>query len=514
MNGVIQRMPQAAAQERYDVIVVGGGLYGACVALVAARRGLRCLLLEKHDFGAGATANHFRLVRGGFQTLPSLRIDRLRRSIRRQGWFLSCFGDLVEPTGCLMPLDGRGLRHRALMTAFLSAHHRLLKQQAAAMPALHSLARGRILGLSETIEQYPGVDSRALEGSVLWYEARVVRPQRLMMETLHWADHEGAVLLNYVEAVGLLRYDRRITAVRAVDHVAGESLEFRTKAVVNCAGQACGDVAERFDRRRGRLNRRVLAYSVLLDLPPPAPWLIALPARRGGSPYMLAPLGNCTVAGVAYRGADSSDARPDLVDLDERLHDLNRAVPSLRLRLRNVRGIQAGLLPAAAGSTPRPAAQPLLLDHGSRNGPVDLYSLVGAEFAAAPEAAAAVVQRLLGGRPTEGAPPLARPTTMQWAPSAEMLLGGSADPATQAAVAGLAASESVVHLEDLVLRRLDGAIASTDIQRLGQYVCEMLDWPPQRRQAELARLRRAVPADPLHRSGTRIVRAAHGPALA
>ena len=77
---MIVRNIEHAAKETYDVIIVGGGIYGAMLALEATARGLRPLLVENHDFGSQTSFNSFRLLHGGLRYLQSMDIIRLRES--------------------------------------------------------------------------------------------------------------------------------------------------------------------------------------------------------------------------------------------------------------------------------------------------------------------------------------------------------------------------------------------------------------------------------------------------
>lgn len=118
---MIRRDPAAAAQESYDLIVIGGGIYGIALALESSRRGWRPLLLERGDFGGETSLNSLGIVHGGLRYLQSLDIIRFRESVAERRWFLAHFPDLVEPLKCLMPLYGGGLRRRSVIAAALSA---------------------------------------------------------------------------------------------------------------------------------------------------------------------------------------------------------------------------------------------------------------------------------------------------------------------------------------------------------------------------------------------------------
>ena len=95
---------------RYDLIVVGGGIYGMCLALEASRRDLRPLLLERDDFGGATSLNSLRILHGGLRYLQTLVIPRFFESVEQRAWFMANFRPLCRVLPCLMPLYGKGLR--------------------------------------------------------------------------------------------------------------------------------------------------------------------------------------------------------------------------------------------------------------------------------------------------------------------------------------------------------------------------------------------------------------------
>ncbi|MFB3103980.1 MAG: FAD-dependent oxidoreductase, partial [Pseudomonadales bacterium] len=113
------------ANDQFDLIVVGGGIYGACLVLESARRGLRPLLLERDDFGGGTSWNSLRIVHGGLRYLQHLDLARYRLSASEQAWWLNQFPDQVQPLSCLLPLYNRGLRSTHLMRAALWMNNHL-----------------------------------------------------------------------------------------------------------------------------------------------------------------------------------------------------------------------------------------------------------------------------------------------------------------------------------------------------------------------------------------------------
>jgi len=98
---IIGRNTEQAEKDRFDLIIVGGGIYGAMLMLEAARAGLKSLLLEKADFGGGTSFNNLRIVHGGLRYLQTLHLSRMRESVTERRWFLQTFPEFVHPLPCL-----------------------------------------------------------------------------------------------------------------------------------------------------------------------------------------------------------------------------------------------------------------------------------------------------------------------------------------------------------------------------------------------------------------------------
>jgi len=105
--------------KNFELIIIGGGIYGIMIALESARRGISTLLLEKRDFGAHTTLNHLKTVHGGLRYLQSADIIRFTESVKERRWFLKYLGEYVKPMPCVMPLYGDGLYKNSVFRAAL-----------------------------------------------------------------------------------------------------------------------------------------------------------------------------------------------------------------------------------------------------------------------------------------------------------------------------------------------------------------------------------------------------------
>lgn len=454
--GDLQRDPRRAASAAYDLVVVGGGIHGAAALLEAVRRGLSALLVERDDFGGATTWNSLHILHGGLRYLQSLDLRRFRESVGERRRQLTDFPDLVEPLPCLMPLydppRGGRLRRRLPFRAALAANEALSRERV--------LPPGRLLDVAETLRLCPGVDRTGLRGAALWYDAMVPDVSRLLIEMLRWAASCGAAALNYLEAEELRVERGRVAGIVARDRVSGERLEIAARAVLNCAGPWGRRLAGRFDRDLPSLAQPVLGFNLLLDRPAPSKTALAVAAPGPGTQtWFLLPWQGKLLAGTAYVPGEGApgESGPAVAAIEHFLDQLNAALPGLGTQHGEVLRVHWGWLPAAPGAAAVPGSRPVIHDHGRRGrngGPAGLVSLSGVKLTTARVLAERALATLFGRRvrpPVEERPVADPPLLLEGLAR----LAEDDPPAARSWLAAFAARQSVLELDDLLLRRTD-----------------------------------------------------------
>ncbi|MGH8576362.1 MAG: FAD-dependent oxidoreductase [Gammaproteobacteria bacterium] len=508
---VIARDPEGASRERYDLIIIGGGIHGAMLLLEAGRRGLRSLLVERGDFGGETSFQSLRIVHGGLRYLQALDLPRFFESVRERRWFLRTFPELVTPLPCLMPLYGDGLRRRGVLGAALFANDLLSLHRNHGVGLDRKVRRGRLISAAEVRSRFPDVDGSGLRGAALWYDARMPDSQRLLMETLRWACALGGRALNYVEAQGLCAADGAVSGISAIDTETGLDHRYHASVVVNATGPWSRGLAARFDRDAPELFRPSLAWNVWFARPAPSDCALALTARdkRGARTYFLHPWKGRLLAGTGHgpwRG-DVEQPRPSEAELDEFLADLNTAVPGWSLRRAEVVRVFAGLLPARREGDATLAVRPVIRDHGMQGGPEGLFSVSGVKFTTSRLCAEKTLECIARRFPPKDREKLrprsharARPAPQEgWQLDAGELRAGpnaESDPGTHGgvplrwrkALSRLIADESVQHLDDLVFRRTTLWEDPEGTASAAGELALLFGWGPSRAEEERSRL--------------------------
>ena len=467
MAGLSSRDPIGLDGEPFDLIVVGGGIYGSTLALEAARRGMRPLLVERDDFGQHTSANSFRILHGGLRYLQTLNLRRFFESVSERRWFLRAFPDHVSPFPFLMPLYREGLRRPSILRTALKANDFLSSARNRGVRADCGISPGRILPPEEVRSLYPGVPCEGLAGGGLWHEAIMAQPQRIIMEILRWGESRGAVALNYVSAEEVQTEAGAVKGIWARDRVSGRRVQFHAPVVVNCCGPWVRDFLKRADRDLPRLFHRSLAINLYLDCPPDFEVGLGVSARgRGEQTYFLYPWRDGVMAGTYHVPSSGISGRmdPSRAHVEAFLGRLRDAVPSLGASADRVLHVQWGELPVVKEGTVGLSAREIIHEHGRAGGPEGLLSVSGVKFTVARRVAVRVLRRLRrrGLLPNSVSPADSPPPSLPTPTLAEALGLMENDPdRLDDLVRRIIETESVLHIEDLLLRRMDWGARGT-----------------------------------------------------
>lgn len=219
------------SKELWDFIVIGGGATGLGSAVDAAARGYRVLLLEGHDFAKGTSSRSTKLVHGGVRYLKQGNISLVLEALHERGLLCQNARHLVHHQSFIVPI------YTWWEGPFYGVGMKVYDQLAGRL----GLAPSKILSKDETVERIPTIETDGLREGVIYYDGQFddARLACNLMQTIY--DH-GAVALNYMNVVGLLKQGDLIQGVRARDEETGEEFELRARGVINATGVFCDAV--------------------------------------------------------------------------------------------------------------------------------------------------------------------------------------------------------------------------------------------------------------------------------
>ena len=222
----LQNLEQAS-KEHFDLIVIGGGITGSGIALDAASRGMKVLLLDKQDFAAGTSSRSTKLIHGGLRYLKQLEFGLVRQVGRERTILYQNAPYLVYPEKLLLPIYKSGSLGFA-STSFALWFYDLLA-------GVQKKECRKMLSKQKAIQEEQMLSEEGLLGAGLYYEYRT-DDARLTMEVLKTAVNYGAHAFNYLELNDFIESDGQIRGVKTTDLIHGNAYEFSAKYVVNATG--------------------------------------------------------------------------------------------------------------------------------------------------------------------------------------------------------------------------------------------------------------------------------------
>jgi glycerol-3-phosphate dehydrogenase len=234
----------ALTADPFDLVVIGGGITGAGVALDGASRGYSVALVERDDFASGTSSRSSKLIHGGLRYLQNFDLGLVREALLERSLLVRLAPHLVRPLPLLVPsfdnkrpdrLMGVGLNMYDRMATDTLRRRSRRKQAEAAGEEYWSPDRHRIIDGDEVNDLLPALASREPTAAYLFYDCQT-DDARLVLTVLGEAERFGTVCLNRAPVTDLLDEDGRAAGVRCVDEVSGEAFEIRAANVVNATG--------------------------------------------------------------------------------------------------------------------------------------------------------------------------------------------------------------------------------------------------------------------------------------
>lgn len=356
-------------RETFDVLIVGGGITGAGLALDAVARGLRVALVEKRDFAAGTSSRSTKLIHGGLRYLEHFEFSLVREGLRERALLLKNAPHLVEPLPFLIPIYADARRN----------YDRPLKMRAGLwlydfLAAGYHFGRHRRLGREEALRLAPQLDADGLQGAFLYQDART-DDARLVIEIIKTAYARGAAIANYATVSGWITeanagQPERIVGARLRDEVTGAEFSLRARIIINATGVWLEEIGKnriskaevshsRADSQRrsaapGRQVRPSKGVHITVArerLRVEAACLI--PALTGHRFYFVVPWQgrvNIGTTDTDYQG-DKDAPRALAQEVAEILDAINAYFPEARLRAADVISSWAGLRPLISAAS-------------------------------------------------------------------------------------------------------------------------------------------------------------------
>ncbi len=330
---------KAITSETFDLVVIGGGITGAGIALDAASRGLKVVLLEKGDFASGTSSKSTKLIHGGLRYLKQFDFWLVKEVGSERAIVHKLAPHLVLPEKMLLPLIEGGSYGKWLTSIGLKVYDILAQ--------VTGEDKRQMLEKKEALKKEPLLPKKLLKGAGFYAEYRT-DDSRLTIENIKTSLQYGARALNYAEVTDF-RYDGqgRVSGVVANDLIGGKTFEVDSRYVISAAGPWVDELRSVNNSKKGK--RLHLTKGVHLVFP-----YEKLPVRQSvyfdvpdGRMIFAIPRGRITYVGTTDTNydADKDDVRTDLADAIYLISAVNNMFPSIELEMSDIESSWAGLRP-------------------------------------------------------------------------------------------------------------------------------------------------------------------------
>jgi glycerol-3-phosphate dehydrogenase len=336
----------ALARREHQVLVVGGGVVGAGVALDAATRGLSVGLVEERDFASGTSSASSKLIHGGLRYLEQLNLGLVREALSERALLLQRIAPhLVRPVPFLFPLS-----HHMWERAYVGSGVSLYDTLGFSLGLTRGLPAHRQLSRRGALRLAPALRRSAITGAVVYWDAQVDDARYVAMLARTAAGY-GARLASRTRVTGFLREGERVTGVRAVDLETGAELEMRAQQVVNATGVWTDDI-QALVGGRGIINVRVSKGVHLVVPRDRIHSSTGIITKTPVSVLLVIPWGRHWIVGTTDSDFSGDRARPTATadDIAYLLAQANRLL-SVPLVPGDVTAVYAGLRPLLAGES-------------------------------------------------------------------------------------------------------------------------------------------------------------------
>ncbi|WP_340372322.1 glycerol-3-phosphate dehydrogenase/oxidase [Peribacillus sp. FSL E2-0218] len=243
-------------KDKYDVLVIGGGITGAGIALDATTRGMKVALVEMQDFAAGTSSRSTKLVHGGLRYLKQFEIKMVAEVGKEREIVYENGPHVTTPEWMLLPMHKGGTFGKFSTSIGLRVYDFLA--------GVKKAERRKMLSIDETLAREPLVKKEGLKGGGYYVEYRT-DDARLTIEVMKAAVDKGATPINYTRVDKLLYENGKVSGVQVADLLSGGAYEIHADKIINAAGPWVDSIREKDQSKQGKTLKLSKGVHVVID---------------------------------------------------------------------------------------------------------------------------------------------------------------------------------------------------------------------------------------------------------
>lgn len=379
----------------WDVVIIGGGATGLGIAVDAASRGYKTLLLEAHDFAKGTSSKATKLVHGGVRYLAQGNISLVYEALHERGRLHKNAPHLVRVMPHVVPA------YRIFDLPFYGSGLLLYSVLAGRL----GFGFSRIISRNEALTLAPTLNQQQLKGGIVYYDGQF-DDSRLAITLMRTAFNYGATLVNHMPVTGFVHEGQKIVAVHAQDRETGVTHTIHAKSFINATGVFVDDVRKLDNASIKPLLARSQGIHIVVDRSfLPGDHAVMIPKTADGRVLFALPWHDCVVIGTTDTPVAHADIEPrPLADEVEFVLSHTEKYLTRRPQPHEVLSVFAGLRPLVKAGGDSGNTKALSRDHTIIFAESGLMTITGGKWTTyrhmAEDAVNQISQRAgLGNRP-------------------------------------------------------------------------------------------------------------------
>ena len=350
-RGTRQESIEKMQHEKLDLLIIGGGITGAGVALQAAASGIKTGLIEMQDFAEGTSSRSTKLVHGGIRYLKTFDVEVVADTVGERAVVQGIAPHIPKPDPMLLPIyedEGATTFNMFSVKVAMDLYDKLAN-------VTGTKYENYTLTPEEVLEREPFLKKEGLKGAGVYLDFRN-NDSRLVIDNIKKAAEDGAYLVSKMKAIGFLYEGDQIVGVKARDLLTDQVVEIHAKLVINTSGPWVDKIRNlNFKRAVSPKMRPTKGVHLVVDakkLPVPQPTYFDT-GKQDGRMVFAIPRENKTYFGTTdtdYQG-DYTDPKVTQEDVDYLLDVINHRYPDANITLADIESSWAGLRPLLIGNS-------------------------------------------------------------------------------------------------------------------------------------------------------------------
>lgn len=364
-----EQLQKLSSINEYDICIIGGGATGLGIAVDAASRGCKTILLEKYDFAKGTSSRSTKLVHGGVRYLQQGNIKLVMEALKERGLLKKNAPHLVKNQSFVIP------NYKWWENPFYGIGLKVYDWMAGSL----GLGPSQFLNREETLALAPNLDDDGLRGGVLYHDGQF-DDARLAIHLAMTAADYGATVLNYTSVEGLMKEKGIVCGVKVKDTITGKEYEIKAKAVINATGIFSDSIAKMDNANAEPLISHSQGIHLVFDKEfLPSETAIMIPRTDDGRVLFAVPWHNKIIVGTTDTPVNGASEEPvaSAQEIGFVMHHIHRYLKKDPL-MSDVRSVFTGLRPLVKSSSKITSA--ISRDHHISVSDSELISITGGKW--------------------------------------------------------------------------------------------------------------------------------------